>query len=197
MENLKSVKENEFIEAEKTALVVIDLQNGIVNRAHEPYTAAQVVENARKLVDAFTEKGAFVVLVRVSSIDGKDVLNPRTDLKPNSFQLPEGWDIMIPELASTKNAHVITKRQMGAFYGTDLDLQLRRRGIDTIVLCGISTSIGVDTTARDANQHGYHQIFVENAMTAGSKEEHDYVCKYIFPRLGKIRTTEEVILSLK
>ena len=125
------------------------------------------------------------------------MLKPNTDSKINPIQLPEGWDSFVPELINVKNAHDITKRQWGAFYGTDLDLQLRRRGIDTIVLCGISTSIGVDTTAREAFQHGYNQIFSTDAMTAPTKEEHDYVCKYIFPRIGKLRTTEEIILSLK
>jgi Isochorismate hydrolase len=65
------------------------------------------------------------------------------------------------------------------------------------VLGGISTSIGVDTTAREAFQHGYNQIFLEDAMTAVTKEEHEYVCKYIFPRIGKIRTSEQVISLLK
>ncbi|KZL89103.1 isochorismatase family protein YecD [Clostridium magnum DSM 2767] len=77
-----------------------------------------------------------------------------------------------------------------------IDLQLRRRGIDTIVLCGVSTGIGVDTTAREAFQQGYNQIFVEDAMAAITKEEHDYVCKYIFPRIGKIRTTENIESSI-
>ncbi|WP_416825599.1 hydrolase [Ectobacillus polymachus] len=192
MKDLKS-PENELIKAEKTALVVIDLQNGIVNREHSPYTGAQVVQNASRLVSAFTEKGAFVVLVRVSSVDGKDMLKPNTDLKINPVQLPKGWDHFVPELENMNNVHEITKRQWGAFYGTDLDLQLRRRGIDTIVLCGISTGIGVDTTAREAYQHGYKQIFVEDAMTASTKEEHDYVCKYIFPRIGQIRTSKQMV----
>lgn len=182
----------ELIEAGKTALVVIDLQKGIVNTQRSPYTSAQVVQNASRLVRAFTEKGAFVVLVRVLSFDGKDMLRPKTDLKSTPLQLPEGWDSFVPELEQLENVYRLTKRQWGAFYGTDLDLQLRRRGIDTIVLCGISTNIGVDTTAREAHQHGYHQIFVEDAMTATTKEEHDYVCKYIFPRIGRIRTSEEV-----
>jgi nicotinamidase-related amidase len=197
MANLKPT-ETEIIKPEKTALVVIDLQNGIANpeRKLSPYTAAQVIQNAGKLIHAFIGKGAFVVLVRVSSIDGKDMFKPKTDLNLRPVQYPEGWDNLIPELANIKNAHVITKRQWGAFYGTDLDLQLRRRGIDTIVLCGVSTGIGVDTTAREAFQHGYHQIFVEDAMTAGTKEEHEYVCKTIFPRIGKIRTTEEVVSLL-
>lgn len=186
----------ELFKTEKTALVVIDLQNGIVNRHHSPYTGAQVVQNAARLIDAFTEKGAFVVLVRVSTLDGKDMLKPITDVELTMPELPKGWDDIVPELADFKNAYVITKRQLGAFYGTDLDLQLRRRGIDNIVLCGISTGFGVDTTAREAFQQGYNQIFVEDAMTANAKEEHDYVCKYIFPRMGRIRTSEEVILSM-
>lgn len=111
--------------------------------------------------------------------------------------MSEGWDNYITELADIPNAYKINKRQWGAFFGTDLDLQLRRRGIETIVLCGISTSIGVDATAREAYQHGYHQIFVEDAMTASTKEEHDYVCNYIFPSIGQIRSSEEVILALR
>ncbi|WP_025716253.1 hydrolase [Paenibacillus sp. 1-18] len=198
MEHVKST-EAEKLNAEKTALVVIDLQTGIANsgRLLAPYTGEQVVQKASKLIEAFAQKGAFVVLVRVSSVDGKDMLKPNTDMEMNQMQWPEGWDRLVPEIADTPNAHIITKRQWGAFFGTDLDLQLRRRGIDTIVLCGISTSIGVDTTAREAYQHGYHQIFVEDAMTASTNEEHDYVCKYIFPRIGRIRSTEEVTLSLR
>ena len=194
---MEELKATEAIKANRTALVVIDLQQGIVNGPRSPYTGGQVVQNAGKLVNAFTEKGAFVVLVRVSTIDGKDMFKPRVDHKANPMQFPEGWDRLVPELENRKNAYVITKRQWGAFYGTDLDLQLRRRGIDTIVLCGISTGIGVDTTAREAYQHAYQQIFVEDAMTASTKEEHDYVCNCIFPKIGRIRTTEEVLLALR
>jgi nicotinamidase-related amidase len=196
MENLEPIKKTKFIEAERTALVVIDLQMGIVNREASPFTGKEVVQNASRLINAFAEKGAFVVLVKISSVDGKDMLKPNTDSKINSAPLPKGWDSFVPELINVKNVHHIIKRQWGAFYGTDLDLQLRRRGIDTIVLCGVSTNIGVDTTAREAYQHGYNQIFSTDAMTASTKEEHDYVCKYIFPRIGQLRTTEEIVLSL-
>jgi nicotinamidase-related amidase len=196
MENSKSIRETEFITAEKTALVVIDLQQGIVNRELAPFTGEQVVQKASRLINTFTSKGAFVVLVKVSSVDGKDMLKPNLDSKSNPSQFPEGWDNLVPELSNSKKVYVITKRQWGAFYGTDLDLQLRRRGIDTIVLCGVSTSIGVDTTAREAFQQGYNQIFSIDAMTASTKEEHDYVCNYIFPKIGKLRTTEQIVLSL-
>lgn len=186
----------ELLKADKTALVVVDLQAGIVNRELSPYSGAQVVRQASKLAKVFAEKGAFVVLVRVSSLDGKDMFQPKLDMAANPVQFPEGWDRLVPELTAVNPAYVVTKRQWGAFYGTDLDLQLRRRGIDTIVLCGISSGIGVDTTAREAYQHAYQQIFVEDAMTAVTKEEHDYVCKYIFPRIGRLRTTEEVASAL-
>ncbi|OVE68197.1 hydrolase [Clostridium diolis] len=198
MEDLK-LNEKELINAKTSALVLIDLQKGIaaggISGSSNPVD--QVIKNASKLVKEFSEKGAFIVLVRVSTIDGKDMVKPKTDLASSGMKYQEGWDELIPEIAGTKNAHIVTKRQWGAFYGTDLDLQLRRRGIDTIVLGGISTNIGVDTTAREAFQHGYNQIFVEDAMTAISKEEHEYVCKYIFPRIGKIRTSEQVVSLLK
>lgn len=197
MGNLELIKETEYIKAEKTVLVVIDLQIGTVNRKLSPFTGKEVVQNSSRLINEFAEKGAFVVLVKVSTEDGKDILKPNKDSKTKSKHLPQGWDSFVPELINVENAHHIIKRQWGAFYGTDLDLQLRRRGIDTIVLCGVSTSIGVDTTAREAFQHGYNQIFPTDAMTASTKEEHDYVCKYIFPKIGKLRTTEEIISLLK
>lgn len=182
----------ENLNPQKTALVVIDLQNGIVSRPRAPYSSEQVVSNTEKLAEAFTQAGAFVVLVRVSSHDGRDMLHPRLDTKPPIGQLPAGWDEYVPQLARFTSAYRLTKRQWGAFYGTDLDLQLRRRGINTIVLCGISTCIGVDTTAREAYQAGYHLLFAEDAMTADERADHDYVCTRIFPRIGRVRTTEEI-----
>ncbi|MFC6387585.1 hydrolase [Sporolactobacillus kofuensis] len=182
---------------EKTALVIIDLQNGIVNSQRTPYTGAQVVEKTTELVKTFTKNGAFVVLVRVSSFDGKDWFVPQTDSNQSTLEFPDGWDHYVPELDAFQTTYRITKRQWGAFYGTDLDLQLRRRGIDTLILCGISTGIGVDTTAREAYARGYQQIFVEDAMTASTKEEHNHCITHIFPRIGKVRTTEEVLALLQ
>lgn len=99
----------------------------------------------------------------------------------------------MPEIGVTTNDHLITKRQWGAFYGTDLDQQLRRRGITTIILCGIASGIGVDTTAREAFAHGYQVIFAIDAMTGFSEAEHDHVRKVIFPRIGRLRTTDEIL----
>ena len=90
----------------------------------------------------------------------------------------------------------ITKRQWGAFYGTELDLQLRRRGIRTIVLAGISTNVGVESTARDAYERGYHQVFVSDAMASPSAEAHANTLKFTFPRIGLTRSTAEVVAAL-
>lgn len=178
----------------KTALVIIDLQNRNINiRSLAPHSSSQVVANACRLTDAFERKGAFVVLVKVSTFDGNDILIPKSDMMRVPSKEPDDY---VSELKKYKNAYPITKRQWGAFYGTDLDLQLRRRAIDTIVLCGISTSLGVDTTAREAYQLGYQQIFAEDAMTASTTEEHQYVCEYIFPRIGRVQNTEAIVKLL-
>ncbi|HEX3037665.1 MAG TPA: isochorismatase family protein [Oscillospiraceae bacterium] len=117
MENLHT---KDCLNPEKVALVIIDLQNGVVNsRKHAPYTGEQVVANASRLTEAFTEKGAFVVLVKVSTHDGKDMLRPKTDFKMPPVQFEEGWDRHVPELARHTGAYIITKKQMGAFFGTN------------------------------------------------------------------------------
>ena len=90
----------------------------------------------------------------------------------------------------------VTKRQWGAFYGTDLELQLRRRGIDTIILCGISTNIGVESTARNAWELGFNLILVEDACSAATAEQHQGSMTHIFPRIARVRSTEEVLAAL-
>ncbi|MBC6309624.1 isochorismatase family protein [Listeria sp. FSL L7-1582] len=184
------------LEMEKTALVLIDLQNGIIGHHSAPYTPEAIIKRAGELAKAFVAKGGFVVLVRVSTLDGKDMLHPATDQEQSAAAYPDGWDVIVPELATIDGTYTMTKRQWGAFHGTDLDSQLRRRGVDTIVLGGVSTGIGVDTTAREAFQLGYNQIFVEDVMGAANKEMHDYVCQTIFPRIGKLRSSAEVISCL-
>jgi nicotinamidase-related amidase len=179
-----------------TALVVIDMQKGIVGLPGKPYTTQQVTEQVAKLTDTFRKHEGFVVLVNVNSRDGKDMLHPITDAPPLAGTRTPDFAELIPELKHAPTDHLITKHQWGAFYGTDLDLQLRRRGIDTIVLCGIATNIGVETTAREAYQAGYNQVFAEDAMTGLSEEEHQHTVRYLFPRMGRIRTSDEIINAL-
>jgi nicotinamidase-related amidase len=187
------------IDASKTALVVIDLQRGIVGFPSAPHAAADVVARAARVADALRAAGGTVVLVHVTpSADGKDGLKPITDAPPQGRgPMPADWAEIVPELGPRPGDIVITKRQWGAFYGTELDLQFRRRGIDTIILCGISTTMGVESTARDAFERGYQQIFVEDAMAARGAEEHQNTVAVTFPRLGRVRSTEEVLAALK
>ncbi len=110
--------------------------------------------------------------------------------------LSPDWTELIPELDRQPGDVVILKRQWGAFYGTDLDLQLRRRGLTTIVLCGIATEFGVESTARDAYELGYELIFAEDAMTGLNAESHANSVERIFPRIGRVRSTEEIVAAL-
>ena len=189
-----------MLDTQKTALVVIDLQKGIVAMKTEPHASSAVVSRATRLVEAFRSKNMPVVLVRVATRrDGSDRLKPILDADSGfgSMKLPSDWSDIVPELGQKESDIVITKRQWGAFYGTELDLLLRRLGIDTIVLCGIATNIGVESTARFAFEYGYQQIFVEDATSARSKVEHDHTFEINFPRIGRVRSTEEVLAMLE
>jgi len=181
-----------------TALVVIDLQKGIVGRASEPHAALAVVAQASRLADAVRRKGGFVVLVTVAfGADRRDALRPASDDPGMGVApLPADWSEIVRELGPRPGDHHVIKKQWGAFYGTDLELQLRRRGIRTLVLCGISTCFGVESTARDAYEHGFEQVFVEDAMAARSTAEHEHTVTRIFPRMGRVRSTAEVLAAL-
>jgi nicotinamidase-related amidase len=180
-----------------SALVVIDLQKGIASMETAPHAAKEVISRAAQLAAAFRAKNMPVVWVRVTpSQDKGDALAPATDTPARSWDMPADWAELVPELNREESDFVITKRQWGAFYGTELDLQLRRRGITTIALCGISTNIGVESTARYAYELGYDQVFIEDATAAQSAEQHAASIEVIFPRMGKVRSTEEVLAAL-
>jgi nicotinamidase-related amidase len=111
--------------------------------------------------------------------------------------LPPDWSELIPELNRQPKDLVILKRQWRAFYGTDLELQLRRRGLSTIILCGIATAFGVESTARDAYERGFEQVFAEDAMTSRTAESHSNSIANIFPRMGRVRSTAEIVAALR
>ena len=181
-----------------TALVMIDLQNGIVAMNVFPQTSAEVVERSRQLVQAFRAANAQVVMVTVANLpDGKDALQPLADaMPPAGAPRPANWATPVDALTPQTGDLQIVKRQWGAFYGTEFDLQLRRRGIKTIVLAGISTNVGVESTARDAFERGYQQVFVADAMASPSAEAHANTLKFTFPRIGRTRTTQEVLSAI-
>ena len=187
------------INARTAALVLIDLQNGILSMQLAPHDAAQVVDKAVKLGRRFREIGAPVVLTRVAfSNNYVDKLNQPVDVP---MQVPPGglppeWSQFASEIELLSADVVITKRQWSAFFGTELDLQLRRRGISTIVLGGISTNFGVESTARDAWQYNYAVIVAEDASTSVDADLHKFSIERILPRVARVRTTEEIISAL-
>jgi nicotinamidase-related amidase len=171
-----------------TALVLIDLQKGILGAAGAPHSCAQVLANGIELSARFRAAGASVVRVRVD-------LGPNfADAPSNLVDLPTprppgGMPADFAEFPDDPTAHgdlIVTKRQWGAFHGTDLDLRLRRRGVRTIVLGGVATNIGVESTARAAYDHGYDVVIVEDATTGRSAEMHAFAFAHVFPRLGRV-----------
>jgi nicotinamidase-related amidase len=180
----------------KTALVVIDLQMGLA--AYPTVTPLRdIVAKTARLAEAFRREKLPVVLVTVGfSADGADAPITRVEtprrLPPMT---PEFWEL-IPELGAKPSDLLIRKRQPNAFYGTELDLQLRRRKVTGIVLTGVSTSAGVDGTARAAQELGYNVTFASDAITDMDAATHEHVMTKVFPRLGEIDSIDALITLL-
>jgi nicotinamidase-related amidase len=168
-----------------TALVVVDLQKGLAGAPGFDGALARSVE----LAGAFRSHDLPVILVRVT--DGAQVPG-RIDGVRRQRERAAGWDEIVDELTGPDDI-VVTKRNWGAFYGTDLDLQLRRRGVTQVVLTGVATSIGVESTARAAHEHGYHVTLAVDAMADIDPETHRNSIERIFPRLGETGTTAEIL----
>jgi nicotinamidase-related amidase len=185
------------LDAKTTALVLIDLQRGIVGRETTPHSAQEVVSRARRLAEQCRRVGATVILVRVAfAADGRDRLAPQVDAAPWTAPVAPDFSQIVPELGPSDGDLVVTKRQWGAFYGTELDLELRRRGIRSLILGGISTNIGVESTARDAYERGFQLVFVEDAMAGLVAGAHQFAVANIFPRIGLVRSSEQVLAGL-
>ncbi|MBW8845147.1 MAG: hydrolase [Burkholderiales bacterium] len=182
----------------QTALVLIDLQRGILGFGRAPHAAADVVRRAATLAAHVRERGGLVVRVKVGwSGDFADLLKQSTDqpapLPPGG--LPAHWWDDPAELPTQPDDVAIVKRQWNAFHGTELDLQLRRRGITTLVLGGIVTQIGVEGTARAAWELGYQLWIAEDLCSAVLAEPHEASFKFVMPRLGHVRPAAEIRLA--
>ncbi|MEX5652366.1 isochorismatase family protein [Staphylococcus cohnii species complex 1658] len=182
-----------MVDYKKTALVLIDLQKGILSMDSFPHSSDEIIKNAEKLITNFRKNNGFIAFVRVKFHDGQDALKPK--LAEQSLPgKPDGDFSDFPANFNVSEAdYVINKKGFSAFFGTDLDLQLRRRGIENIILGGISTHIGVDTTARDAYQHGYEQYFVTDVMSAPRVELHNFSINNSFPIMGKTTSVDNLI----
>ncbi|MGN6504534.1 MAG: isochorismatase family protein [Tepidisphaeraceae bacterium] len=176
-----------------TALVLIDLQRGIVGRPLAPHAAADVVSHAVRLADAVRAGGGLVVLVNVDVTQVLPLPVDQPMRPPGSPPPPTDACELMPELGRHPGDVLITKRQWGAFYGTGLDQQLRRRQIRTIILGGVATNFGVESTARAAFDRGYHLIFAEDAMSTVSADAHGLAMTHVFPRMGRVRSTQAIV----
>ena len=170
-----------------TALIVVDLQKGIVSRPIAPPMDG-VVKHAVALTEAFRGHGLPVVLVNVAG-----GAPGRTEQPRSHRDLPAGWTDLIPELNRQPQDHVVTKHTPGAFTNTGLEAHLRALGVTQVVLAGIATSNGVEVTARQAYELGFNVTLATDAMTDGRDGAHAYSVTRVFPRIGETGATREII----
>lgn len=173
-----------------TALVVIDLQKGIVAYP-TAHPTAEVIAHASALAGAFRRHKLPVVLVNVTG-----GAPGRAEQSRNMGELPADWAELVPELDRQARDHLVTKRTWGAFSHTDLEAHLKKLGVTQIVLAGVATSIGVESTARQAHELGLNVTLAVDAMTDMSVEAHTHSVTGIFPRLGETGTTGQIIQLL-
>jgi nicotinamidase-related amidase len=173
-----------------TALIVIDLQKAIVGRplAHP---AQEVVKRSAALAQAFRQHGLPVVLVTVAG-----TAPGRNEQGGNGASFPPEATELVPELGAQPSDHRVVKRTWGAFTGTGLEQHLRSLGVTQVLLCGIATSIGVESTARQAHEAGFHVSLATDAMTDLNAEAHANSVARIFPRLGETGTTDAFLALL-
>lgn len=184
----------------KTALIAVDLQAGIAeNPQLVPYSGAEVVTQTQKIATALKNTPALIVLVHVATTPAI-ALRPLTDRpKRQTAPVPNYSELILPSAKdpTVANQIEVLKHNPGAFYGTDLDLQLRRRKIDTLILTGLFTSNGVYMTSKEAYQAGYEQLIVSDAMADPDLELHQVFVHKMLPQLGRVRTTEQILNMLQ
>jgi nicotinamidase-related amidase len=172
-----------------SALVVIDLQKGIISAHGDPAVTA-VVEQAANLAAEFRKHSLPVVLVNVT---GRAPGRTEAGRSTGTNGFPAGWADLVDELDVQPTDHLITKRRRSAFHDTGLDTLLRDLGVTQIVLAGISTSAGVESTVRSASDYGYHVVLATDAMIDSDAESHRHSVERVFPKIGETATTAEVI----
>lgn len=174
-----------------TALIIIDLQKGII--AHPAaHPIGDVVRNAADLAGAFRGRGLPVVLVNVAG-----TAPGRTTEALSPGPRPTDWADLIPELNQHTHDHLVTKRTWGAFTNTDLGDYLQDTGATQVVIAGVSTSIGVESTARQAYELGFNVTLAVDAMTDRNAEAHANSITRIFPKLGDIAPTRSIVELLE
>lgn len=180
---------------QNTALVLIDLQKGII-KIESAHPMGLVLENAATLIDAFRNAGLPVVIVNVNS-SGASWQKTRKDLNTNRINLPPDYAEIVDEIKTQPNDIFITKQTWNAFYNTQLHDELQKLNITGIILAGVATSIGVEGTARSASEMGYNIGFAIDAMTDFKMEAHLHSVGHFFPMIGETGFTSEIVGILK
>jgi nicotinamidase-related amidase len=170
-----------------TALIVVDLQKGLTGLP-VIHPMGAILGQTRALADAFRERGLPVVLVNVAGGAPGRTEQPRRAL-PRS----EGWTDLVPELNRQPSDIVVTKRTWGAFASTDLEAKLKARDVTQVVIAGVATGTGVESTARQAYEQGFNVTLALDAMTDVRPEAHEHSLKNVFPRLGETGTSRQII----
>jgi nicotinamidase-related amidase len=190
----------------KTALILIDLQNGIV-ALPLVHSVDEVIAKSAELLAAFRAKNLPVVIVNVNPLGAKWT-QARTEVvsapkgeaaieQARAAMEQSGFLNIVPQIETRPDDILITKTTWGAFYGTDLDEQLKRRGVTGIVLAGVATSIGVEGTARQASEKGYNITFAKDAMTDLYISGHEHSLTTIFPKIGEIDDTATIVKKIQ
>ncbi|MGJ5818588.1 cysteine hydrolase family protein [Paludibaculum fermentans] len=175
-----------------TALLVIDLQKGLVN-GDFIHPIAEVIHRTRALIDVFRTRHLPVVLVNVAGrAPGRTEQGPR-----GGTSFSEKWTELLPQLDQQPDDIAVTKRSWGAFATTDLERRLKARGVTQVVVTGIVTSVGVEATARQAYEQGFHVTLALDAMTDLREEAHQYCIRNVFPRVGETGSSPEIISLLE
>ena len=178
-----------------TALVMIDPQNWTLGMPISPHAADTVVGNAVMLACAVRAAGGMVALTRAAFSPGyADMLRTPVDMALNvpASGIPPQALAFRAEMKALDAEVVITKRQWSAFHGTELDLQLRRRGMTTVVIGGVMTNFGVESTARDAWQHNYAVVVAEDACSSLNPDMHRFAVEKILPRVARVRSSAAI-----
>lgn len=191
----------ERLDAGRTCLLLFDFLVGHVRKdapTRERY--APVLANAAKLLAAARETGAMVAYARADHRADRATHAPIITDSENRPPLITGGSPeagIVSELEPRPGEYLVPKHRWSAFFGTYLDHALRTRGIDTIVLCGGTTEIGVASTAYAARDLGYNLIVASDACSSPKRDVNEQFMREVFPRLARVRTTAQVLEMLR
>ncbi|MFK4088046.1 isochorismatase family protein [Kribbella sp. NPDC020789] len=167
------------LDPRRTALVLIDLMPRIIALETAPLKGSEVLERCVAAAKATRAAGGLVVNVRVE--------RPGVDHQPEGSGFAEA-----PEPGDLE----IVKNCLGAFGRSALDAELRQRDINTLVLAGLVTNFGVESTARAADDLGYETVYLTDAMAGLEQSAHDFAVSYVFSRLGTLCSASEYVAAL-